>query len=63
MVAVEKTAAIVTSRDAAIASPGEGALAEIRRAPSRLDDLLPEHQPAWAELWGRFGLEVSRLDG
>ena len=59
---IEKTAAIVTSRDVAIASPREGALAEIARAPGLFDDLLAEHEAAWSQLWDRFALSVDGLE-
>ena len=60
-VVVEKTAAIFTSRDPATSTPREAALAELRRAPNRFDDLLREHQTAFDQLWERFSLDVSGL--
>ena len=61
-VVVEKTAAIVTSKDAAIASPREGALGELDRAPERFGELLAEHEAEWADLWERFAVTVDGLD-
>ena len=60
-VTIEKTVAITTSRDAAIASPRDGALAELARAPKQFDDLLSEHEMAWAKLWDRFVIHVGGL--
>ncbi|HEY3547346.1 MAG TPA: HAD-IA family hydrolase, partial [Propionicimonas sp.] len=60
-VVIEKTAAIVTSRDAAIASPAEGAVAELARAPA-FEDLLSEHQGTWKTLWARFDVAVGGLN-
>ncbi|MFC5175137.1 beta-phosphoglucomutase family hydrolase [Nocardioides taihuensis] len=61
-VRVEKTAAIVTSKDSAVASPREGALAELARAPERFGELLTEHEADWAQLWTRFAVTVDGLD-
>jgi beta-phosphoglucomutase family hydrolase len=61
-VSVEKTAAIVTSKDSAVASPREGALAELARAPERFGELLTEHEADWAQLWKRFTVTVDGLD-
>ena len=61
-VVIEKTAAFVTSKDPAIASPKLGAVAEIRRAPRRFDELLSEHETAWQRLWERYAIEVKGLE-
>ena len=61
-VTVEKTAATLTSRDAAIASPRQGAISELRWAPARFEDLQVEHEAAWARLWERFAMDVTGLD-
>ena len=58
-VTIDKTVAIFTSRDPAIASPRLGALNELARAPGGFGDLLPAHEQAWARLWGRFGVELD----
>ena len=60
-VVIEKTAAIVTSRDSAVASPAAGALAELARTPDGFDILLAEHESAWAQLWDRFEIQVTEL--
>ena len=59
---IEKTAAIVTSKDSAVASPREGALAELARAPERFGELLSEHEADWARVWERFAVAVDGLD-
>lgn len=61
-VIVDKTVAMATSRDAAIASAALGALNELNRAPAGLHGLLPEHEAAWDRLWGRFGIDLEAAD-
>ncbi len=61
-VVVDKTIAVVTSRDPAIASAGLGALDQLARAPAGLVGLLPGHQGAWARLWERFGIGLDSAD-
>lgn len=61
-VVIEKTAAIATSRDFAIASPREGVLAELDRAPHRFGDLLAEHEASWSGLRDRFRTVVDGLE-
>ncbi|MCS5480599.1 beta-phosphoglucomutase family hydrolase [Corynebacterium sp. YIM 101645] len=51
-----KTAAVVTSRDVAISSPGEAALTELSRHVGDFDTLLHDHEAAWRRLWDRFGV-------
>ena len=58
-VTIDKTVAVFTSRDPAIASPRVAALAELARVPAGFGDLLPAHEQAWARLWGRFGVELD----
>jgi beta-phosphoglucomutase family hydrolase len=58
-VTVDKTVAIFTSKDRAIASPGLAAIAELQRAPGGLAGLLPAHVATWAQLWDRFGLALQ----
>jgi len=58
-VTIDKTVAVFTSRDPAIASPRLAALAELAWAPGGFGDLLPAHEQAWARLWGRFGVELD----
>ena len=57
-VTVDKAVAVVTSRDAAISSPGQGALDELDRAPAGFNALLDEHREAWARLWDLFRIEL-----
>ncbi|QSR30609.1 family 65 glycosyl hydrolase [Nocardioides sp. S5] len=58
-VTVDKTVAVFTSRDRAIASPRLAALAELAWAPNGLGDLLPAHEAAWQRLWDRFAIELD----
>lgn len=60
-VVLEKTAAVVTSRDVAIASSATAAAAELARAPSTFGALLAEHESAWSHLWDRFDFNVTGL--
>jgi len=61
-VVVDKTVAVVTSRDPAIASPALGALNELHHAPAGFNGLLPRHRDAWARLWDRFGIGLDAAD-
>jgi alpha,alpha-trehalase len=54
---VEKTVAVHTSRDAAIAEPALEACREVQRAPS-FALLLESHSLAWDHLWRRFSVEL-----
>ena len=56
---IDKTVAIFTSRDRAIASPPLAALAALDAVPAGFDQLLPAHQEAWRRLWDRFHLELD----
>ena len=56
---VDKTVAIVTSRDDASSSPGQGALDELARASGGLAGLLDDHVAAWARLWTIFRVDVE----
>ncbi|NMR19500.1 HAD-IA family hydrolase [Cellulomonas fimi] len=58
-VTIDKTVAIFTSRDRAVASPRSGALGALEAAPPRLADLIRPHEAAWARLWARFGIELE----
>lgn len=58
-VSVTKTAAVVTSRDAAIASPSEAALAELQRSVQSTDELAALHTAAWRRLWDRFEIDID----
>ena len=61
-VLIDKTVAVVTSRDPAMASPELGALDQLSRAPRGFAGLLRGHQGAWDELWDRFGIELVAAD-
>ncbi|PWI45093.1 glycosyl hydrolase family 65 protein [Streptomyces sp. ICBB 8177] len=54
---MDKTIALHTSRDRAIAEPLHAALGRVRRAP-RFDRLRAEHRTAWGHLWQRGDLRV-----
>jgi trehalose/maltose hydrolase-like predicted phosphorylase len=56
---VDKTVAITTSREPAMASPELGALEELRRAPVGVAGLLPRHVAAWSRLWDRFAINLD----
>ena len=58
-VTVDKTVAVFTSRDRAIASPARAALEELTWAQTGFGDLLPGHEAAWARLWNRFAIELE----
>lgn len=61
-VRIDKTVAVTTSRDRAIAGPGRSALDQLQRYPSGVRGLLPGHEAAWNRLWRRFhvGLDTDR---
>ena len=54
----EKTAFIVTGRDAAVFDPGEAALAAVRNAPP-FEALRSAHETAWARVWERCRLDAG----
>lgn len=58
-VIIDKTVAIATSRDVAVASPEEGALSELSRAYGGFASLVEGHAAAWRRLWGHFGIELD----
>jgi beta-phosphoglucomutase family hydrolase len=58
-VVVDKTVAITTSRDPAMASPADGALAQLADAPGGLADLVERHEAAWQRLWKHFGIHLD----
>ncbi|WP_211660750.1 glycosyl hydrolase family 65 protein [Modestobacter muralis] len=58
-VVIDKTVAMATSRDRAIAAPGLGTLDELARAPAGVSGLLPGHVAAWQRLWDRFGVTLD----
>ncbi|GAB2678527.1 beta-phosphoglucomutase family hydrolase [Nocardia goodfellowii] len=61
-VVVDKSIAIVTSRDAAIDSPASAVLAALCRNPGGVAELLPAHRRAWAVLWDRLRIELDGCD-
>lgn len=58
-VVIDKTAAIATSRDVAVASPEDGALAELSRADGGFADLAEAHEAAWRRLWDHFRIDLD----
>jgi trehalose/maltose hydrolase-like predicted phosphorylase len=61
-VAVEKIAAVVTSRDLAVSEPAVSA-AELLVVAAPFDDLLQEHELAWHQLWRRFRMDLTGGNG
>ncbi|GAA4880720.1 glycoside hydrolase family 65 protein [Actinomycetospora straminea] len=59
-VEIEKIAAVVTSRDVAIAEPALAAAGLLAEAPG-FEELLAEHTRSWARLWHRCRIEL--VDG
>ncbi|WP_214401436.1 glycoside hydrolase family 65 protein [Pseudonocardia lacus] len=57
-VAVEKVAAVVTSRDPAVSEPVAAAVELLADAPG-FDELLASHELAWEQLWRRFRMELT----
>jgi trehalose/maltose hydrolase-like predicted phosphorylase len=57
-VTVEKVAALVTSRDAAIYEPGLTSKEHVPRAGG-FDELLERHVLAWDQLWQRFDMRIE----
>lgn len=57
-VVIDKTVAIATSRDVAIASPEDGVLAELASAPGGFARVLQGHEAAWKRLWNHFGIRL-----
>ncbi len=58
LVAVEKTAALFTSRDAAISEPGLEAVEAARRAPA-FKVTEERHRLAWSHLWDAWDIEID----
>ena len=58
-VTIDKTVAVFTSRDPAIASAGAAAVRELDAAGSGLVDLMPGHTEVWAGLWDRFSVDLD----
>ena len=58
-IGIDKTVAVVTCRDRAIATPALGALDQLARSPAGVAGLLPGHRAAWGRLWSRFGVDLD----
>ncbi|MCW0212134.1 MAG: glycoside hydrolase family 65 protein [Pseudonocardia sp.] len=56
-VTVEKTVALVTSRDVAVSHPASAAAEELAGAPD-FEALLASHELAWDQLWRRFRTDL-----
>jgi beta-phosphoglucomutase family hydrolase len=54
-----KTAAIFTSRDVAIASPGLAAVTRLQDHAGDTAGALDRHQAAWKRLWRRFAITIE----
>ena len=61
-VLIDKSVAVVTSRDPAISSPELGALDQLSRGPAGFQGLLPDHMAAWAGLWDQCGIVLESED-
>ncbi len=60
-IAIEKIAALYTSRDLAISNGAEAAREAIQFAPN-FNDLLDAHQRAWQQLWMRCDLDIAPVE-
>lgn len=58
-VTIDKSVAIVSSRDPAIASPLSAVLGELDATSGGFEALLGPHAAAWGRLWERFGVELD----
>ena len=58
-VTVEKVVALFTSRDRAIAEPGDAARGLVARLPDGFDELLERHTLAWDQLWRRCRIDLG----
>ncbi|MBT1002414.1 HAD-IA family hydrolase [Paenarthrobacter sp. DKR-5] len=56
---VDKTVALMTSRDWATSSPRSGALAVLARSPERFGEVLAAHASEWRRLWQFFVVELD----
>ena len=59
VIRIDKTVAVVTSRDPAAATPALAALDQLDRSPAGVTGLLPAHEAAWERLWQRFGIGLD----
>ncbi len=58
-VTVEKVVALYTSRDRAIAEPGDAARGRLSRLEEGFDELLERHVLAWDQLWRRGHIDLG----
>jgi alpha,alpha-trehalase len=58
-VTIEKVVALFTSKDRAIAEPGDAARGRVARLPDGFDRLLERHTLAWDQLWRRCHLDLG----
>jgi trehalose/maltose hydrolase-like predicted phosphorylase len=58
-VTVEKLVALFTSKDRAIAEPGDAARGRVGRLTEGFDQLLERHELAWDQLWRRCRIDVG----
>ena len=58
-VVIDKTVAVVTSRDRAIASPALSALDQLADAIDGFVGLVAGHEAAWRRLWQRFSIHLD----
>jgi len=61
-IVLDKIVAVVTSRDPAIASPRDGALAELARTDHDFDELLRRHTLALHRLWDQYAVDLDADD-
>lgn len=59
---VHKLVAVTTSRDPAMASARDGALAELERAGDAFEEILRRHVLAWQHLWEHYAVTVDTDD-
>ncbi|MCT1366440.1 beta-phosphoglucomutase family hydrolase [uncultured Kocuria sp.] len=55
----DTTTAMVTSRDAAIASSLLGAVETLNRSEGGFEGLYTAHEKAWSRLWARFAVDID----
>ena len=58
-VTIEKVVALFTSRDRALAEPGDAARGQVARLPDGFDRLLERHVLAWDQLWRRCHIDLG----
>jgi trehalose/maltose hydrolase-like predicted phosphorylase len=58
-VTIEKVVTLFTSKDRAIAEPGDAARGRLARLPEGFDRLLERHVLAWGQLWRRCHIDLG----